>query len=98
MSQIDLRLAGGSVLLPEIGLRKADILVSNGRIAAVIEPGDDASATESVLVTGLTILPGAVDAHVHLGHGSDISRPRLPSDAVSETAAAAIGVVTCIIP
>ena len=102
MSQIDLRLAGGNVLLPEVGLRQADILVSNGRIAAVIEPDDDAQTTESIAksvsVTGLTILPGAVDAHVHLGHGRDISRPRVPSDAASETAAAAIGGVTCIIP
>jgi hypothetical protein len=33
MSEIDLRLAGGTVLLPEIGLREADILISGGRIA-----------------------------------------------------------------
>jgi dihydroorotase-like cyclic amidohydrolase len=35
---------------------------------------------------------------MHLGHGSDISRPRVPSDAASETAAAAVGGVTCIVP
>jgi dihydroorotase-like cyclic amidohydrolase len=39
-----------------------------------------------------------VDAHIHLGHGNDISRPRVATDATTETAAAASGGVTCIIP
>ncbi len=97
MGQIDLRLAGGTVLLPGIGLQEADILISGGRIVAVAGPGDGDAAAETVSVAGLTVLPGAVDAHVHLGHGNDISRPRTPSDAASETAAAAVGGVTCII-
>ncbi len=98
MTKIDLRLAGGTVLLPGAGLTQADILIADGRIAAVAAPGSGDSAAETVPVTGLTVLPGAVDAHVHLGHGADISRPRVPSDAASETGAAAIGGVTCIIP
>jgi dihydroorotase-like cyclic amidohydrolase len=98
MSAIDLRLAGGMVLLPDSGLQKADVLITDGRIAAVTEPGGGAAAAETVSVKGLTVLPGAIDAHVHLGHGADISRPRAPSDAASETGAAAIGGVTCIIP
>ena len=98
MTKIDLRLAGGTVLLPDAGLTQADILIADGRIAAVTAPGSGGAAAETVAVTGLTVLPGAVDAHVHLGHGADISRPRVPSDAASETGAAAIGGVTCIIP
>jgi dihydroorotase-like cyclic amidohydrolase len=39
-------------------------------------------------------MPGIVDAHIHLGHGADISRPRVAGDAVSESAAAAAGGVT----
>ena len=35
----DLRLAGGTVVLPGEGARAADVLVSDGRIAGVIEPG-----------------------------------------------------------
>jgi dihydroorotase-like cyclic amidohydrolase len=97
MTKIDLRLAGGTVLLPDAGLTPADILIADGRIAAVTAPGGGDTAAETVAVTGLTVLPGAVDAHVHLGHGADISRPRVPADAASETGAAAIGGVTCFI-
>lgn len=98
MSEIELRLAGGTVLLPGAGLAEADILIADGRIAAVVAPGDGPMAADTLSVAGLTVLPGAVDAHIHLGHGTDISRPRVPSDAASETAAAALGGVTCFIP
>jgi dihydroorotase-like cyclic amidohydrolase len=39
-------------------------------------------------------MPGVVDAHIHLGHGSDISKPRSASDAETESASAAAGGVT----
>lgn len=98
MAGIDLRLTGGTVLLPGTGLAEADILVAGGRIAAIAAPGEGGAAAETVSVAGLTVLPGGIDAHIHLGHGSDISRPRVPSDAASETGAAAMGGVSCIIP
>jgi dihydropyrimidinase len=98
MTKMDLRLAGGSVLLPGQGFRDVDVLVADGRIAAVTEPGSGPEAAETVQLGGLTVLPGACDVHLHLGHGSDISKPRVPSDAASETAAAAIGGVTSFIP
>ena len=98
MTKIDVRLAGGDVLLPGIGFRKVDVLVADGRIAAVTEPDAGPTATETIPLGGLTVLPGACDVHLHLGHGSDISRPRQPSDADTETAAAAIGGVTSFIP
>lgn len=98
MGEIDLRLAGGMALLPDAGLHEVDILIAGGQIAAVTEPGDGDAAAQTVSVKGLTMLPGAIDAHVHLGHGADISRPRVPQDAATETGAAAIGGVTCIIP
>lgn len=98
MSRVDLRLAGGSVLLPGLGLREADVLVGEERVLAITEPGAGADAAETISVTGLTVLPGGCDVHLHLGHGNDISRPRVPSDAATETAAAAIGGVTTFIP
>jgi dihydropyrimidinase len=98
VAEIDLRLAGGTVLLPGTGFTEADLLVSGGRIAAIAAPGTGGAAAETVRVDGLAVLPGAVDAHLHLGHGSDISRPRVPSDAASETGAAALGGVTSFIP
>jgi dihydroorotase-like cyclic amidohydrolase len=98
MTAIDLRLAGGTVYLAGLGFREVDVLISNGRVAAIAEPGGGGSARETVSVKGLHVLPGACDVHLHLGHGSDISKPRVPGDAASETAAAAIGGVTSFIP
>ena len=51
-------------------------------------------ANDAVDLKGLVVMPGIVDAHVHLGHGSDISRPRTASDAETELASAAAGGVT----
>jgi dihydroorotase (multifunctional complex type) len=98
MTKADLRVAGGMVMLPDEGLIEADILVADGRISEITALGGGVAAEETISVKGLTVLPGAVDAHMHLGHGADISRPRVPSDAASETGAAAMGGVTCIIP
>ncbi|MEE4118490.1 MAG: dihydroorotase family protein [Paracoccaceae bacterium] len=97
MGQADLGLRGGTVHLPDGALVEADVLVAGGRIAGIVAPGTG-EAAESVDVGGLTVLPGAVDAHLHLGHGMSIARPRVPDDAKTETGAAATGGVTCFIP
>lgn len=89
----DLALRGGSAFLPGIGLQAVDVLISGEKISAIVAPGIG-EAVERVDVSGLTVLPGAIDAHIHLGHGMDIARPRVPEDAMSETAAAAVGGVT----
>jgi dihydropyrimidinase len=94
--QADLALRGGIAFLPGMGLQTCDILITDGKITAIADTGAGA-ARDNVDVTGLTVLPGAVDAHIHLGHGMDIARPRQPEDAQSETAAAAIGGVTSFI-
>src|SRR3546814_3001255 len=78
MTKVDLRLAGGEVLLPGLGFRRVDVLAADGRIVAVTEPGSGPEAAETVRVDGLTVLPGACDVHLPLGHGSDIPRPRVP--------------------
>ena len=92
----DLALRGGTAFLPGLGLQAADILITGGKISAIASSGAG-DAVDQVDVTGLTILPGAIDAHIHLGHGMDIARPRAPEDAMSETAAAAVGGVTTFI-
>ena len=97
LAEIDLRLTGGTVMLPDGRLEEADLLIAGGKIAGISTPGAG-DAAETVVIKGLTVLPGAVDAHLHLGHGADISRPRVPGDAASETGAAALGGVTCFIP
>lgn len=97
MPEFDLVLRGGSVVLPD-RVSVADIVVSEGKIAGILAPGTPVSAGRQHDVGGLTIMPGAIDPHLHLGHGNDIARPRVPADADQETAAAAAGGITCFIP
>jgi 8-oxoguanine deaminase len=53
-------------------LRDVDLLVRNGRIAAIGEPGgtlrdrDDAGGVEEIDGRGLLVLPGLINAHQHL--------------------------------
>ena len=94
----DLIIRGGTVVLPETDGVAADIAISNGRIAAILAPGTAVEARETLDASGKTILPGVIDVHLHLGHGKDIARPRVPEDAATETAAAAMGGVTTFIP
>lgn len=95
----DLLLEGGAVVLPGAAAPvDCDIAVAEGKVAGLLAPGTAAPARERVSLNGLVVLPGAIDAHLHLGHGKDISRPRVPRDADQETAAAAAGGITCFIP
>ena len=71
---------------------------AHGRIAGILAPGSGADAREILDASGLVVFPGAIDVHLHLGHGKDIARPRVPEDAAGETAAAAAGGVTTFVP
>jgi allantoinase len=58
----DLVIRGGTVVLPT-GQRPADIVVTNGTISAI---GSEVRGADDVIdATGLVVLPGVVDAHVH---------------------------------
>ena len=73
--RFDLRLSGGQVLLPGAeDLTEVDVLVRDGTIAGLCAPGAPADAAQDVSVRGLAVLPGIIDAHVHLGQ--DITVPK----------------------
>ena len=94
--RFDLRLSGGRLLLPGVEeLTEADVLIRDGTIAGLCERGAAADAAEDVSVHGLAVLPGIIDAHVHLGQ--DITVPKTPDDARRETEAAAAGGVCTLI-
>jgi dihydroorotase-like cyclic amidohydrolase len=93
----DLRIAGGTVFI-DGAFGPADVLCDDGRVVAVIEPDGQGEARETLDASGLHVLSGACDPHLHLGHGIDISRPRVPADAASESAAAALGGITSFVP
>ncbi|GAB3271493.1 dihydroorotase [Kineosporia babensis] len=91
----DLRLHGGQVFLHGNGLTKVDLLIQDGRIAAIVEPGFEAAARETVELNGKLVLPGAIDPHVHLG--KDIRVPKDSDDALLESASAAAGGITSML-
>ena len=94
----DLIVRGGTVVLPDTDGVAVDIAIKDERISAILAPGTAANARDTLDVSGQTVLPGVIDVHLHLGHGKDIARPRVPEDAATETAAAALGGITTFIP
>jgi dihydroorotase-like cyclic amidohydrolase len=98
MQTFDLVIKGGDAILPGRGRTACDIAIHAGLIEAILVPGEPALARQEISARGLVIMPGAVDVHLHLGHGSDIARPRVPADADRETAAAAKGGITTFVP
>jgi dihydropyrimidinase len=59
---------GGTVVTPD-GTRRADVLISDGKIAAIGEPGPaDGTRPDAARLdaAGCYVLPGGVDPHTHL--------------------------------
>ena len=98
MAEHDLVIRGAHVVLPGSDPVEADLALGGGQITAILAPGAPATAAQTLDARGLVVLPGAIDVHLHLGHGKDISRPRVAADADRETAAAAAGGITCLVP
>lgn len=89
----DLLVRGGDVV-SESGVRRRTIAIADGRVAAVLEQGEDAEAREVIDAAGKLVLPGLVDSHVHfrdpgLTHKEDF--------ASGSRAAAAGGVTTVMV-
>lgn len=87
----ELLIRGGTVFTPD-GPRKADVHVTDGVIAAV-EPDISAGNAKVVDATGMYVLPGAIDVHVH---SRDPGFPE-KEDFGTLTAAAAAGGVTVVL-
>lgn len=83
----------GATIVNAEGFERRDVGIADGRIAAMIAPGETASARAFVDAAGSYLLPGLVDAHAHLRepgltHKEDFS---------SGTHAAALGGVTTVL-
>ena len=86
----DLLLAGGEIVFPGVGVRTGSVAVKDGRIAALLAPGEPASASEVIDCRGKWVMPGLIDPHTHIGFGSN------ETDFETESRSAAIGGVTGI--
>jgi allantoinase len=91
MASFDTVVLGGRAVLAGEEPIRADVGIRDGRIAAVGELAS-ADADEAIDAGGKLLVPGAVDAHFHLGIYRDITE-----DARSETLSSLAGGVTSIV-
>ena len=87
----DLVIRNGMVVTPDAVI-EASIAIKDGKILAIGADSAMPPAKEVFDVTGMHILPGAIDDHVHF---RDPGYPH-KEDWESGTAAAAFGGVTCV--
>ena len=57
-------LISGGTLVNAEEERKADLAIADGRIAAILPPGERVEARRVLDVSGCLLLPGLVDVHV----------------------------------
>jgi dihydroorotase len=87
---VDLAIEGGEVVTPQFR-RRLNVHVTEGKVVAVTP--ERQPARESVDASGLLVMPGMVDAHVHFMDPGDPSREDFPTG----TAAAARAGVTSVV-
>ena len=89
----DTLVRGGLVVYPE-GRRSGDVVLSGGRVEAIEPPGSvDTTGVEVFDAGGLWVLPGLLDAHVHL---QEPGRESWEGFDTGSAAAAAGGVTTVV--
>ena len=69
MASHEVVVKNGVLVRPGAEPRRADLAIDGGRIVAIEEPGRLGSGTRTIDATGLHVMPGAIDPHVHLGMG-----------------------------
>lgn len=84
----DLILKNGTLVIPGTGLVDASVGVSGGRIAALLAPGESATAVRVIDCKGNHVFPGVIDPHTHIGFGAK------EADFLTESRSAALGGVT----
>jgi dihydropyrimidinase len=94
MALLDLVIRGGEVV-GAAGSERLDVGIAGGVVA---ELGGDLRAHREIDATGMLLLPGAVDAHVHLSNppGTAGPGPRWADDFTSGSRAALAGGVTTV--
>ncbi len=89
---LDLLISRGEVVFPGLGVQKVDVGVQGERIAGFYGESDVPEAKRTIDATGLVVMPGGVDPHIHLGMFQPITE-----DTERDTKAAALGGYTSIV-
>jgi len=88
----DLAIVNGTVVIPGSDPAAMDIAVTDGKISSLGARGSVTDAERVIDATGLHVLPGAIDPHIHLG-----GYQPLATDTEPGTRLAAIGGVTTLV-
>ncbi len=93
---MNIKILGGRVIDPASGYNQvADVWIKNGKIAAIVPPGEGetpCAEERRIDASGLVVAPGLVDLHVHLREPGDTHK----EDIDSGTRAAVAGGVTSL--
>jgi D-hydantoinase len=97
MNSVDIVIENGTIYSPDreyVG----SVAIDNGKIVAIGQAANMPKAERTINARGKVILPGAIDAHVHVGQPwEDSDRPTYyAEDVESATMAAAMGGTTTI--
>jgi len=88
-----LLISGGTLITGSGEIRKADLLIEEGKIAAIDDIGKIPERGQTVLeVRGLLVAPGFIDLHVHLREPGQSHKETIATG----TAAAAVGGFTSV--
>lgn len=88
----DLLIVNGTVVVPGREPAPLDLSIADGRITGLHAPGTAPAGAERIDASGLHVLPGAIDPHIHLGGYQPLEMDTEPG-----TALAAVGGVTTLV-
>lgn len=91
--EVDLLIENGKLVIPKGGVFPACVGVIDGRVVGIFDSSDGISARQRIDCKGCHVLPGIVEPHVHYGY-----RGNLKGNFGTETASAALGGITTVIP
>ena len=90
----DLLITNGTVATAD-AIYPADVAISAGKIAAILPPQSSINSLATHDATGCYVIPGAIDAHVHLNMPTGVGYTA--DDWCTGTSAAALGGVTSLV-
>jgi dihydropyrimidinase len=92
--QFDLHITGGTLITAET-TTLADIGIREGKIAAILPPNSQIQSHSTISASGCYVMPGGIDAHVHLAMRTAVGRTA--DSWRSGTIAAALGGTTTVV-
>lgn len=79
LMKADLIVRNANIVLPETGTVAADLVINEGRVAAIGDLAGEIEASDTLDAPGRIVLPGVIDPHVHYGWMPPIEK-RIPAE------------------